>query len=1050
MTGPRSEGHRGLTGHGVRLAVLLVALWLLAGPGAIPVAAAEKELRSVKIGSFADKTRVVLRLTGEGFYEVRQDADRVIVNLYGFVNLRVPPRQVVDERLISTVTVQEEDDRLAITVALRAPILDYHAGLFGSPPVLVLDLFPRTVAGGPDEAPETSSPAGGAGVAPAGRTDEEAAAGGVDETAAPAESAAVVPEPPAVVISLAGDVPAGTGVLPAAEAPSVSADGAAVSALTAAGEASTSAAAADPPAGRVTPADAEALPAPGVTDIADVEAVPASPSPDDVPPPVPAGSLSAPTAEAKRGDTTVVPVDADAASPLPGVHPLPAPEYRAPAGTAPKTGAPAETAVEGGGPVLAVVGTEALPAAAAGIPAPAAVHGSPGDGTAVPGTAALPSPEPVPGPREQRRDDAAATLYDEGLRLYHEGNFDAAVERFTTLIREVPASPLVPGARFRISDARARQAAAEQSPDVHRAINDYLAVVRRFPEHEDAPWAWLQVGRLYESLGFSYEADGVYEIVLRQYPDSEFAAAARLRAARLNYRMERWGRAAVLFAGIGDDDAAGDDTFRAEARYYEANSHCREGDYGRARKLYETALKRFPVYPTQDAESLYLIGACYQQVGELPRAREYLLTVRNLFPEHRLTNLALTRVGDTLIAEGSLLQGLAVLSTVIREYPETDGALLARLSLARIGERENLDLAAAERETYEEFLDSAACYRQVVARGGADNPLAHIARLRLGQLHYRRREYAAARRELDLLFEVDIDPQLRGPALETMRDVLHDELEGYYRKGDYTAMIALQDRYGRTFLPRPDRLYPYLWLADAMRRQGLYQGAVELYVPLAACDPDLLPRLEIGWGMAFCHLKLGDPAAAAAVLAPLLAASLPRPWDYRLRLLQADALAARGERDAALELLAELRRHHRAADRLAVLLIRMGMLQQEAGRPAAAIAILEEAVALTTDNPALVSRSRRAVLAASLGRLYYAGEAGERALRWFREAALLEDDPATVAELLYWQGAALARLDRLAELERLLETMRATCPDSPWTNMTVDLLQEKRWRAGSR
>jgi tetratricopeptide (TPR) repeat protein len=204
--------------------------------------------------------------------------------------------------------------------------------------------------------------------------------------------------------------------------------------------------------------------------------------------------------------------------------------------------------------------------------------------------------------------------------------------------------------------------------------------------------------------------------------------------------------------------------------------------------------------------------------------------------------------------------------------------------------------------------------------------------------------------------------------------------------------------------------------------------------------------------MAFCHLKLGDPAAADAVLAPFFPGPFPAPWDYRLPLLRADVLAARGDREAALELLTGLlkRQPEKALERRAALLIRIGMWQQEGGRPAAAISALKKAAALVTDDPTVVSRGQRAVLAASLGRLYYTTGAYAQSLRWFQDAALLEEHPSTVAELLYWQGAVLARLGRLDEFDRLLATMRKAFPQSHWTTMAANLLQEQRWQEENR
>jgi len=666
--------------------------------------------------------------------------------------------------------------------------------------------------------------------------------------------------------------------------------------------------------------------------------------------------------------------------------------------------------------------------------------------------------KPESGPSEEKIVSTSATeikadpgreLYEQGLQHYLKGELEKAMETFIRLVTLFPHSSLVPKALFRYNDALARQENSGNSRNLHHLIDNYLQVVRKYSRDSDAPWALLQVGRAYESMDFDYEAEGVYQALAHQYPQSRFAAAAWYETARINYSLKRYRKALRAYEQLVEEYP--ERGFSIEAEFYQAHCLYHLGDFTKALSRYQSALKRTPEYLQADPQTIYLLGSCYLSLKKYQQARDYLLLMRNLFPENDFTNLALAKVGDSLLTQGKFAEGVAFLAMVIKEYPETDGEIIARLAMARLGV-ENPGLAGRpELRPYAEFLDSQQAYG-LIADNYPDNPLSNVARLRLGRLLYKRCDYAGARQFFDQLILPQVDHDIRSVALAEMRKVIYNELRGDYQQKKYAAMVALQKRYGNNFLPRPTGMYPFFWLAEAMRHQGLYAGALKLYGSLQGFKPSKEEFLAITWGMASCHLFLGQVKDAAGLLQPLAMDDLENSWWIKMMLLKAEIMIREGENPAALKLSVEIRSRlpARQITERVFLMSMMGEAYSNEGEIDAAIASYREAVSLANAQPQMVDVAHRVTLTSALARILFVKGDYQASLARFRQASLLMNRHENLAELLYWQSLCHARLGQKKELDRIINTLKSCYKNSDWTSLAISNLKDYQWKTGSR
>ncbi len=123
-------------------------------------------------------------------------------------------------------------------------------------------------------------------------------------------------------------------------------------------------------------------------------------------------------------------------------------------------------------------------------------------------------------PDEQRGFDAA-------LARFREGKFAEAEAAFSAFVRQYPRSGYLPSARFWLGNAQ------YANRDYKEAIGQFKALLAVAPNHVRAPEAALSIANCQIELKETRGARKTLEDLLRAYPQSEAAAAAKERLSRL-------------------------------------------------------------------------------------------------------------------------------------------------------------------------------------------------------------------------------------------------------------------------------------------------------------------------------------------------------------------------------------------------------------------------------------------------------------------------------------------------------------------------------------
>ena len=129
--------------------------------------------------------------------------------------------------------------------------------------------------------------------------------------------------------------------------------------------------------------------------------------------------------------------------------------------------------------------------------------------------------------REFQADPAEKRDFEAALAVFRSGKFPDASAAFAAFVRQYPRSGYVPSARFWLGNAQ------YATREYKEAIGNFKQMLTEAPTHARAPEAALSIAKCQIELKDTRTARKTLEDLLRAYPQSEAAVAAKERLSRL-------------------------------------------------------------------------------------------------------------------------------------------------------------------------------------------------------------------------------------------------------------------------------------------------------------------------------------------------------------------------------------------------------------------------------------------------------------------------------------------------------------------------------------
>jgi TolA-binding protein len=280
---------------------------------------------------------------------------------------------------------------------------------------------------------------------------------------------------------------------------------------------------------------------------------------------------------------------------------------------------------------------------------------------------------------------------------------------------------------------------------------------------------------------------------------------AAFRTAAEHYAAARWRDAADGFLAFAD--ASSDRQQAATARFYAGEALVQLGRFDEAQRRLTDFLDAEPEHKLAKT-TLFRLGECLLLAGENEQATTRLEQFRASHASDELNAYVLVYLGDLKLTAGAADKSLVRYEQAIREFPNGPLAMQARFGIGRA------------LEAQQKLDEAIAAYQAIVDATG--HALADDARLQIGAIQHRRREFKAAEQVLSpfetTLSASDLRPlALHWLGLARLADGRAEQAANTLR----AAISAVGDERATAAM--------HVALADALRAAGDLAAADEQY-----------------------------------------------------------------------------------------------------------------------------------------------------------------------------------------------------------------------------
>ncbi|MCF8062307.1 MAG: tetratricopeptide repeat protein [Deltaproteobacteria bacterium] len=553
------------------------------------------------------------------------------------------------------------------------------------------------------------------------------------------------------------------------------------------------------------------------------------------------------------------------------------------------------------------------------------------------GDAGVESPPPVSTPTEREgitEEDIVQELAPDEALLYGEirqasesGSHDRTADLCSRFLDLFPGSPMVERVLFLKGDAEFSLVRLGDTDRFSAMMKTYQNAVSAFRQSPRVPRAYLNMGRASSLLGNDYASIGYLNIVLHSADDAETLARAQLERGRIYLKVNRPDKAVEDFKMVLENHPDSPLVREARmdiARYFEA-----VGLHAKAWETLNGLSEAHPRFYLDHPEFLFLRGKNALYLERYDLAREFFFRALNIGGQPESADLILARIGDTYHHASLPREAESFYRAVIREYPDGDGASIARLRLA------------GYESGYQAFHE--------LRQDHADKPVGDLAALEMARKYYEEKQYTRALEVLRELMGKPFQNEMKMEAQRLFYRTAEQEAKRLHREGRPDALVefylARKDRLRRNIDPEV-----LLLVGLSMVDLGKHLEAAHLLESIKLYDLNQVSKGRRAVALTRSLLAAGEEDRALALLEKKAdRALLPAADRQELDLILAGLYGNRGRPGEAYELYQGLVRGERLlADRdIASVHLEMGRIEGERGELEQARASLNRCIGLS-------------------------------------------------------------------------------------------------------
>jgi len=577
---------------------------------------------------------------------------------------------------------------------------------------------------------------------------------------------------------------------------------------------------------------------------------------------------------------------------------------------------------------------------------------------------------------------------------------EQASDLCSQLLDRFPGSPLVEKVSFLKGDAEFARVRDGEKDRFSFMMKAYQSAISKFRQSPRVQHAYLNMARASSVVGNDYAAIGYLNIVLHGVTEPEMKVHALLERGQ-------------VYLGIHQPEKAIED-FKTVLSQYPGSPRIPEAELGVARYFQNVGLHQkaeakmakllddHPGFYLAHPEVFFFRGQNALYLKEYEVARTSFLRAVNIGGQPESADLLLARVGDTYHHASMPREAESIYRTVIREYPDGEGASIAKLRLA------------GYESGYEGFL--------ALREANPDKPVADLAVIEMAKKYYEEALFSKALEALSPLMDKPFKNEIILEANRLYFRTAEQEIKRLHRTEDDQALLSFYQSRSAELSGHIDPEV-ILLVGLALHRAGRYPEAVSLLERIKTYDLGQVSKGQRMVALAEGLLRSGKKDRALALLEKTEERTLyPAADRQRLDLLLADLYRDQGRQKEALSLYRNLARGERLlADReIARIYLEMGRISSRMGNYEEARASLNRCIGIV--EPLKEKDPLLCAAHVEIGKAYYGESLYKKALNSYAramEAGFSPDDPG-YWELRFHMALAYLETGQYAQAEPLL------------------------------
>ncbi|MEW5800581.1 MAG: tetratricopeptide repeat protein [bacterium] len=369
-----------------------------------------------------------------------------------------------------------------------------------------------------------------------------------------------------------------------------------------------------------------------------------------------------------------------------------------------------------------------------------------------------------------------------------------------------------------------------QANNLKAARKGFEELIFNHPEAPEVVDSYIYLGKVYENLNLPYEATAVYHQFTQEYPDHQSAPEILMRQGEIAFQLGEIKKAKGIFKHIlfqyPNTSLAPSAAFRLGDSLYELE------DTTTARLYYDEGMEHSPQFLDDHPQTAFNIGGLALQDKRFDRALNIFLALEKNYPQLELTSKAVTFCGDIYAEQEKIPEAVLAYQRVIDNYPHSIGAQVSQIRMADLGVEHPDVVIENPASPLDAFRNPIQAYQELLKKKTTDLVLAHLAEYKLGLAFQKKGDHGAAVAAFRSLLAKGPEERIYQNGLYALKQELTNELDQYFRKEEYMAVIKSYEANRDLLDPfwhEEKTPLPYFNVARSYQTMSFYPPAMRLY-----------------------------------------------------------------------------------------------------------------------------------------------------------------------------------------------------------------------------